>query len=1092
MLKNPSFNGGTWRKTHTEQEFGEIVVPEEWTAWWKEGGLPIPWDPANTQGYRRPEMKVIDLVAPFLDPLRISDPPKAVQIFTFQGIHEAGLYQRVTGLEPGKILKATFAVHGWSSVLDDPRKSDFCDGGPYNMMFTIGIDRTGGTDPWGVSIDWGTPTGVYNVFEDVIVTGVVVPPSGTVTVFIRSQVRWRFKHNDAYIDNVRLEYISSTPPPPTPLPSAFPLTLVGSKVGIHSILPAETLDYVRKISLAGGHVPVVKAVSDLGWLKEVKAADASVITVGRFIGLPGDVDVEGPPLTGDLKQTAQKMWDIVWPEFKPHIAYTDYLEITNELDPVGPVGHALLAQLCKHLIPLAEAEGVKLAIFSYSMGVPEWAEWEAIVSTGIFQLAKAGGHVLALHEYASPAWKWFGQPIPGRPADPNHGPLMCRYRWLYEDLLIPAGLEIPLIITEANVENMSGMSQQDWLANITWYDLKLREDWYVLGATLFTLDGTNAWPQFNFGKYITALTYYAITQKQILNAVPPYIEPEPEIDKYPRTVHMADPTYMTPAQITQAYEKGRLLLQTVTPSWQDAIPLAEDRPAEWLTNTVNAGPLPIEDQNRYQLWVDSRDPSTILKFTNPLPSSYFEQRDPTWSGIHLGTSSYTMGGSGCLVTAVAEWMKQKVDPAMNPYVLVQWLNANGGFTTGGNLIFNKPPEIPWLPKKFKFKDLWRGTTVTTYEHVKQLMLTNSAPVIIQVDFYSDSDLDSHFVLVTEVVENDLLIADPWTGKQESLMAKYGKATVDDSIFAILVYSLVEDVIEVPLLGFNDPNDEGAYNFLTSVAGPSLVVIPVFIGDNPTPTPMHFANSDIRVIVNIRYSWSTDMGGGGTLPGRQSELDNFVKGATYLIENSSGVWGWSVSNEANNPRESPATKTLTPSDVANVYNAIRRGIAGFVRMAIGGLDPFNAQLGDVAWWLSEIYNNVDDVEFVAVHGYIRGPDSSLVLSKEKFANAPLQWQSLNYVGCVMDLLEYLPVKYKDLPVYVTEFNHIWKTTEAEGKYGWVTDQRAAEVIAAAYGVALANGIAGLAIYRWMSDDWAVYNNNAVLNVVKQLIEETYNG
>ena len=1097
MLKNPSFNRGTWRKTHTGQEFGEIVVPEEWTAWWLEGQTPIPWDPANTQGYRRPEMKVIDLVAPFLDPLRISDPPKAVQIFTFQGIHEAGLYQRVTGLEPGRTLRATFSVHGWSSVLDDPRKSDFCNGGPYNMMFTIGIDPTGGTNPRGSTVVWGTPTGVYNIFMDVFVTDVIVPSTGIVTVFTRSQVRWRFKHNDAYMDNVRLEYTSSTPPtdpPPTPLPSTFPLTTTGSKLGVHSILPAETIDYVRNVKLAGGHVPVVKAVADLGWLKEVKATDASVITIGRFIGLPGGVDEEAPPLVGDLKKIAQTIWDVVWPKFQPHMAYTDYLEITNELDPVGTVGHTLFAQLWMELIPLAEAKGVKLAIFSYSMGVPEWDEWVAIVATGVFQLAKAGKHILSLHEYALPTWKWWGQKIPGRVADPNHGPLMCRYRWLFEDLLIPAGLTIPLVITEANVEDMTGMTMSDWMTNITWYDVKLREDWYVLGATLFTLDGTNAWPKFNYGKFMPALTEYFISQKGKKNALPPVIDTEPEVDKYPRVVHMADPTYMSLEQIAAVYIEGYKLLQTVTPSWQDAIPLAEDRPAEWLTNTVYAGPLPLEDQNRYKLWVNNRDPSTILIFsiTNPVPSSYFEQRNPTWASIKLGNSPWTMGSAGCLVTAVAEWMRKMVDPAMNPYTLVQWLNANGGFTVEGNLLLRKPTEIPWLPKKFKFNTIFKGSEFTTYENVKKLMNDYAAPVIIQVDFYSDSDLDSHFVLVTEVVENDLLIADPWTGKQESLMEKYGKATIDDSIFAIVVYSLVEDAIEVPLLGFNDPNNEGAYNFLATITGPSLDVIPVFIGANPKPTPLHFDNSNIRVIVNIRYSWSTDMGGGGTIPVTQPELDNFIEGAIYLIENSTGVWGWTLGNEANNPRESPKERMLKPIDVIKVYNTIRRGVAGFIRMSPGALDPFNAQLGDVALWFSMIYSGIDDAEFVAMHGYIRGPDASLVLSKEKFADAPLQWQSLNYIGCVLDLLEYLPVGYESLPVYITEFNHIWKVSEADGKCGWTTDQRAAEVVAAAYGVALANKFAGLAIYRWMSDDWAVYNNTPVLNTVRSLIEEVYNG
>lgn len=37
-LQNPGFEGGWTRKTHTGVEYGEIFVPEGWTAFWREGG----------------------------------------------------------------------------------------------------------------------------------------------------------------------------------------------------------------------------------------------------------------------------------------------------------------------------------------------------------------------------------------------------------------------------------------------------------------------------------------------------------------------------------------------------------------------------------------------------------------------------------------------------------------------------------------------------------------------------------------------------------------------------------------------------------------------------------------------------------------------------------------------------------------------------------------------------------------------------------------------------------------------------------------------------------------------------------------------
>jgi hypothetical protein len=92
---------------------------------------------------------------------------------------------------------------------------------------------------------------------------------------------------------------------------------------------------------------------------------------------------------------------------------------------------------------IADREGYHLGLFSYSLGVPEWEEMRAVVETGVFGQAKAGGHALALHEYAYPMNKWFGGPLPGRPTYPTRGPPACRYRWWYEDFLVPRDEVIP-------------------------------------------------------------------------------------------------------------------------------------------------------------------------------------------------------------------------------------------------------------------------------------------------------------------------------------------------------------------------------------------------------------------------------------------------------------------------------------------------------------------------------------------------------------------------------------------------------------------------------------------------------------------------
>ena len=202
-----------------------------------------------------------------------------------------------------------------------------------------------------------------------------------------------------------------------------------SKLGIHAIMPGETPAVMRQLQAAGAHLCTVKAVSSVGWLREVKDLDPHTVTVGRFMrGTDPGVNVEGPALDGNLRESARRVMDSLLPRWEQHRAYVDYWEIINEQDPVGVDGHRRLAEFMGYCMEIAEHEGYHLALFSYSMGVPEWQEMEAVVETGVFAQAKAGGHALALHEYAYPMDRWFGEPLPGRPAYPDRGPLACRYR----------------------------------------------------------------------------------------------------------------------------------------------------------------------------------------------------------------------------------------------------------------------------------------------------------------------------------------------------------------------------------------------------------------------------------------------------------------------------------------------------------------------------------------------------------------------------------------------------------------------------------------------------------------------------------------
>lgn len=213
-MQNPGFELGTWtRQTHTGQEFGEIFVPEHWTAFWREGG-PVPHDPENKVGYGRPEMKVIRKEAPFLQPARIHEGQWACMWFTFWRIHDAGLYQNFP-VTPGTRLRFSAWAHAWSSGQDDPFHSDMSGDAARNFTFAVGIDPTGATDPWGASVVWGAGAHIYDQFSLIPVVEAVAQ-AATATVFIRSRVLYPLKHCDAYIDTARLEVVEPVEPPEPP------------------------------------------------------------------------------------------------------------------------------------------------------------------------------------------------------------------------------------------------------------------------------------------------------------------------------------------------------------------------------------------------------------------------------------------------------------------------------------------------------------------------------------------------------------------------------------------------------------------------------------------------------------------------------------------------------------------------------------------------------------------------------------------------------------------------------------------------------------------------------------------------------------
>ncbi|MBI4770704.1 MAG: LysM peptidoglycan-binding domain-containing protein [Chloroflexi bacterium] len=221
LLTNPGFESPYAKQCcYTEPGWeglaiNEVQVAHGWRGWWYPPGLDAAHPdycnqdaPELCQAWRRPEWSP---VAPVFQ--RIREGQNAQKYFTVFGVHEAGMYQPVAGITPGARLRFSIYMHAWSANGDDPVSS-----GQDYMGMKVGIDPTGGENPWSASIVWSPVSDAYDVYQ--LYTVEAVAQASAVTVFTHSQPMWGLNHNDVYLDDASLIVVGSAPFVPTSPPAA--------------------------------------------------------------------------------------------------------------------------------------------------------------------------------------------------------------------------------------------------------------------------------------------------------------------------------------------------------------------------------------------------------------------------------------------------------------------------------------------------------------------------------------------------------------------------------------------------------------------------------------------------------------------------------------------------------------------------------------------------------------------------------------------------------------------------------------------------------------------------------------------------------
>ena len=563
-----------------EETRGSVFVPQGWHSVWFKHGLPgggFPWDPDNDIGYAEPEARHSN----HRDPDRMVQGEQGMLVFTFGRVHDAGFMTQVQTLV-GRRLRLTAWAHAWSNHKDvtkpedfphpdDARWSEGAGHDPYfaivgatqdskltNFTFSIGVDPLGGLDPFAPSVVWGAGAHIYNVFAKVPAVTVVAQAT-TVTVFTRSTCRWRFKHSDAYWDAIDLAVVEDTVPGPDPGP--VPVITHGSKIGAHALLPAGLEGYARELALHGTEFGVIKAVDDLSILSTIKRIDPATLTIGRLTH-----DHEGASLVHDPSTDMEAYAAVVMQPILAKIASTPALRTdVNYWEPVNePLGggvssevYGRLARLMMYCMDIADRNGLYLALFAFNAGTPEYWDMQAIVATGVFEMAGVNGHILAVHEGVfgnqpvDLTWDVHfvdanGQPtqedtkktapggwIPGGPVVRGAGAYVGRYRFWQQ-----LGVTIPVVTTEFYAGGgYAPGDATDILMRMAWADDKMRGDPRHLGIMPFTLGPVGQWKDHDYGPFYSttnpAIVPYMVSVKDEPNPVEPGPGPGPDPVTHP-------------------------------------------------------------------------------------------------------------------------------------------------------------------------------------------------------------------------------------------------------------------------------------------------------------------------------------------------------------------------------------------------------------------------------------------------------------------------------------------------------------------------------------------------------------------------------
>ena len=223
LLQNGDFEwSAPWP---TQDGRSGIQVAPRWRAWWVDKppkDIPRPYNCLGGKDdgcyWAVPEFGDVQKIA---YSYRVHGGLQAQKYFTYGRMHWAGLMQKVDNLQPGSRLRFSIYMQAWMcfQFIEGCQYGKVSDQ-PSDMHLKVGIDPTGGQDPFSSNIVWSPEQPAWDDYELFQVEAEARNTSVTVFTHSRADWDWARSNNDVYIDDGSLEVIGQAPPASPTLPPA--------------------------------------------------------------------------------------------------------------------------------------------------------------------------------------------------------------------------------------------------------------------------------------------------------------------------------------------------------------------------------------------------------------------------------------------------------------------------------------------------------------------------------------------------------------------------------------------------------------------------------------------------------------------------------------------------------------------------------------------------------------------------------------------------------------------------------------------------------------------------------------------------------